>query len=156
MTKQVDKKTGFLILGAIVILALIIILYGYFASLPSSTSKPSAQGPVPTYAAQGTLVSGFPQSLVLDNTASVSNSYAINYSSSSNQYTASWSSPSSMQSVYAAYQTYFAENNWTVKGQSATEAAFRAISASNGTAVASVSIAANGTGSQVTVSYLTQ
>ena len=155
---KLDKKTGFLILGAIAVLALIIIFYGYFASL--SPSLPSGGGPsgsstglTPTYAPQGQLVSGFPPALILDDAARVTNSYAIS-SSNANQYTAVWNSSSSVASLYAGYKNYFTANGWTVTNDSVAQLGQHSLGAQNGSATVNILITTAGAGTQVIIGYL--
>ncbi len=163
MTAKLDKKTGFLILGAVVALALIVILYAYFASLPAPSPSGGGQaagpsGPAPVYAAAGQLVAGFPSTLILDNAAKVSESYSIGYSASLNQYTAQWNSSSSMASLDILYQNYLSKNGWRITKQSTNRPAFspefRGIYATNGSYDANVTIVAEGTGAEVTITYL--
>jgi len=159
---KLDQKTGFLILGAVVVLALIIISYGYYTSLPGpvttggQTAGQNPPGPAPTYAPQGQVVAGFPQKLILDPGATVSNSYSLSYSANNNQYTAVWNSSSSMASLYSTYKNYFQNNGWTITNDFVSIPTVRGIAGKSGTNVASVVITAQNKGSQVTISYLAQ
>lgn len=135
--------------AAIVVLVLIGVAFGAMWR-PGQSGSPTA----PTYGPTGGLVSGFSQNLVLDQSPSITNSYSIPQSGTSTQYTANWNSSSSMSSLYAAYQSYFKQNNWTFLGQDASHASYRNIEATNGTQYVNVTILAQGKGSQVMVSYL--
>jgi hypothetical protein len=159
MTMKLDKKTGMLILGAVVVLALIFIFYGYFLSLQTNYpngGSPITQGSTPTYAPAGQLVAGFPPALILDDAARISNSYSVSYSANTNQYTAVWTSSSSMASLFTAYQNYFKQNGWAIGNTFTGRTTLRSVYATKGNIGAEVVIAAQGTASQVTISYATQ
>jgi hypothetical protein len=121
---------------------------------------PSAKVPPPpgtaVHASQGQVVGGFPQNLLLDSAAQISNSYSINYSSSTNQYTAAWNSSSSLADETSEYQQYLQANGWRVTPNPVTQSTIRALSAGNGSATLLVNIVAQGKGSQVTLTYVTR
>lgn len=161
MQMKLDKKTWMLILGAIVVLALIFILYGYFISLQTGYPNGGApisqsQNPSPTYAPAGQLVAGFPPALILDNAARVSNSYSVSYAANTRQYTAVWNSSSSMSSLFTEYQNYFTQNGWAIGNTFAARPTLRSIYATKGSIGAEVVITAVGSASNVTISYVGQ
>ena len=140
-----QKKT--VIIAAVVAVIVILGASWYFFGRPTP--------PRATFAPQGALVSGFPQSLVLDQAAAISNSYAIAYSQNLNQYTANWTSGSNMDSLYQRYLQYFTENGWTITNSSTAITGFRGLYAVNPSADANVTMSDAGTGGlRVTVSYV--
>ena len=143
----VNKKAAAII--TIVIVVIIVVVAVWLAM-----SKPS--GPKVAFAPQGQLVSGFPQNLILDNAASVGNSYTIGYGQNLNQYTANWTSPSSsLSDLYGKYLAYFTQNGWTITNSSTNIASFRALYAVTSTADANVTMDDVGTSDvHVTISYV--
>lgn len=119
----------------------------------SGTSYTNPAPAAPSYAPQGQLVNGFAQGLILDNAPSFTQSYSVQYSATSTQYTTTWNSSSSMTALFAAYQNYFSANGWNIASENASISGLRNIDAMNGTDYVNVTIAAQGKGSQVTVSY---
>ena len=140
-----QKKT--VIIAAVVAVIVILGVSWYFFGRPTP--------PRATFAPQGALVSGFPQNLVLDQAAAISNSYAIAYSPNLNQYTANWTSTSSMDTLYQHYLQYFTENGWAITNSSTNITAFRGIYAVTSSAEANVTLDDSGVGGlKVTVSYI--
>lgn len=135
---------------AVVVIAIIL------AFVWRSGAKVPPQPGTPVYAPQGQVTAGFPQNLVLDGAAKISNSYSINYSSSTNQYTAAWSSSNSLADETLEYQRYLQTNGWRVALNPVKESTVQALSASNSAATLLVNIVAQGKGSQVTVTYVTK
>lgn len=111
--------------------------------------------PAPQHASSGQIVPGFPQQLVLDSGAQVSNSYSLVYASST-QYTTQVNSSSSVSDSFGSYQSYFQTNGWTILNLSQSSPTVEGLYATNATAAATVTIIAEGTGSQVTVTYVPQ
>lgn len=136
---------------AVVIIA---VLFAVF-SRPHANNSASAT-PTPVFAPQGQLVPQFPQSLILDSNAAVSGSYSVNYSSSTNQYTAEYNSSSSMATLYAQYKQYLPANGWTITNDSAQYAHSRGLYATNASSDVTLTIIPQGSGSQVTISYVTK
>ncbi|HEX4104219.1 MAG TPA: hypothetical protein VHZ04_01940 [Candidatus Paceibacterota bacterium] len=156
MTAKMDNKVALSILAAIVLLAIIFLIYTFGGGhTPASSVAGQYVQPAPSYAPQGQLVTGFPQSLVLDKDPSFSQSYSVSYSASLDQYTAIWNSSSSPTTLFNAYKNYFTENGWTITNQQ-TSAAVEGLYANNGSAVANAVFAAEGGGSQVTIGYASE
>ncbi|MGC9599334.1 MAG: hypothetical protein ABSE18_03040 [Minisyncoccia bacterium] len=150
---KLEKKTAVLIIVGVIIFAAII-LYAYLYG-PSWPTSPQATGPAPVHALQGQVVAGFPQDLILDSGAQVNNSYSVNYSSSTNQYTVQWNSSSAVARIYNDYLAYFPTHGWTVTNRFTTRPDLRGLYAVNASSSASanVTIAVQGAGSEVSVSY---
>jgi hypothetical protein len=102
----------------------------------------------------GQVVAGFPQGLLIDSTAKVSASYAINYSSSTNQYTAEWDSSAPPISVASMYSGYFSSHGWKIVNEERSSLDLQGIYAVSSTNAVNMTAAAEGSGSHVTVSYL--
>jgi len=117
---------------------------------------PSAPNDVPVHAPAGQLVSGFPSQLVLDSSAPVGSSYSLKYSSSTSQYTAQLNSSNSVSAEFTSYQSYFSANGWTIGDSNQSSPTLESIYATNDTSGVTVVIAAHGTGSQVTINYVTK
>ena len=141
-----NKKTTAIV--AIIIVVAILGVSWYFFGRSTS--------PHATFAPQGQVISGFPKTLILDNTAAIDNSYTIGYSANLNQYTANWTSASSsLDSLYGKYLSYFTQNGWTVTNSSTNITGFRGLYAVNPSADANVTMSDVGTGGlRVTVSYV--
>jgi len=150
---QDNRKGNIWVWVGIVIVVVIVVLLFVWKPTKAPTVVPPG---TPVHAPQGQVVAGFPQNLILDNAAQVGNSYSVNYSSSTNQYTAAWNSSSSLTVETAAYQKYLQANGWKVTPNPVRQATIRALSASNSAAILLVNIVAQGTGSQVTVTYVTK
>ena len=135
----------------VVIVAVVVIMSFFWK--PTAKS-PTASGPTPVMAAQGQLVPEFPASLILDKSAVINGSYAINYSANINQYTAEFNSSDTMASAYAAYQQYLPANGWTITNDIAKYSTSRGLSASNASSDLAVSIATANKGSQITITYV--
>lgn len=124
---------------------------------PAPTTQPptaTSTSPAPVYAPQGQLVPEFPKDLIIDDTAAISGSYSIGYSSTTNQYTAQFNSSSTVTALYNQYKTYLAAHNWTITGSLTTRPTFDAISASQGSSTLQVVISKMSKGSQVTITYV--
>ena len=106
---------------------------------------------MPVYAPKGQLVSQFSPSLILDKTAAISGSYAINYSPTINQYTAEYTSPSTVTALYNDYKTYLPKNGWTIVGSLTTQPTFDAINATKGSDQLQVVISKQDKQSHVTI-----
>lgn len=151
-----NRKTVILIVVAVVILAGII-WYALLAGLrpsPGTASMPSAQPGATAFAPKGELVPGFPQQLILDGNAAISGSYSISYSSTTNQYTAEWNSSSSMTSLYNTYKQYLTANGWTITNDNTQYPNLRGLYAQSASSDVSVALIVQGSGSQVSVTYL--
>jgi hypothetical protein len=153
-----QDKSRRILFWLIVVVAVALLTFGLFNAHPvagpgQSGIAPAASGPTPSYAPKGQLVSGFPQELILDSAAQVSNSYSIHYSAALDLYAAEWNSSSSMASLYASYQDYFSKNHWTITNKAASNAALRGIYATNGLYDVNVTIVARGGGSHVLEGY---
>lgn len=133
--------------AAIVVVVAIIVIAGFFFKAWH------AGGPAPVYAPHGEIVSGFPQELILDNAARVSNSYSIAYAAALNQYTVEWNSSSSPASLFAMYQDYFLKNHWTIVNSATSQPNFRGLYARLGTATVNLSITLENKSSRVGLSY---
>ncbi len=123
------------------------------ASPPPST-PPVALGS-PAFAPKGELTPGFPKSLILDN-AAINGSYSINYSSSTNQYTAEWNSSISLAALYTSYKQYLSLHGWAIINDITKYPTSRGLYARNASSDVSVAIVAQGSGSQVVLTYLTK
>jgi len=144
-----------LIVVAVAILAGIIL----YVSLRNGPSAPAAQPSTtalgsPAFAPKGELVSGFPKELILDNSAAITGSYSINYSSSTNQYTAEWNSSSSMSALYDAYKAYLPAHDWSILNDITKFPTSRGFYVRNASSDVSVAIIAQGNGAQVVLTYL--
>jgi hypothetical protein len=145
-----DKKNIWVAVGVVVVILAVILIFVW-----KPTSKP-AGAPAPVYAPQGQLTPQFPKQLILDTSAAVNGSYSIGYSSSTNQYTAEFNSSSSMATEYASYKQYFSSNGWTLTNDITKYPTSRGLYASNASADAAIGIVSVGSGSQVTISYVTK
>jgi hypothetical protein len=101
--------------GIVVVMVVVCLVTWWFAVEKVSVKK--APAVVAVHALKGQLTAGFPKELILDSTAALSDSYAINYSSSTNQYTAEWISSSSSDALYDTYHAYITKNGWTITNQ---------------------------------------
>ena len=151
------KTWIFIVLAAAVIVG--IILYVSLMNWPSApTTPPPSTPPValgsPVFAPKGELTPGFPKSLILDNAATIDGSYSINYSSSINQYTAEWNSSSSLAALYTAYKQYLPSHGWTIVNDITKYPTSRGLYARNASSDVSVAIIAQGSGSQIILTYL--
>jgi hypothetical protein len=146
-SKQIWVWVGIVVVVIVVVIALIVAL----------SPKPAAR-PMPVVAPQGQLTPSFPKELVIDSNAQISNSYSINYDASTNQYTAEWASSSSLPAVYNDYKTYLANNGWTITNSSNVTAASKlgVLYAANSSAKVGVTLVSQGTGSDVSVTYVGQ
>lgn len=145
----------------VIVIAFIVRRAPEAAPAPSVASGNATENNLPpspatsSYAAAGQLVKGFPQQLVLDTKASVGQSYSIKYTTQNvNQYTAQWNSSSSLSSEANQYETYFTTNGWKVSVNKTTAPSVRAVSAATSSGYALVNISEEGTGSEVTVTYV--
>lgn len=121
---------------------------------PGTGTTPVGQsGSSQTFAPQGQVVAGFPQSLLLDSGAQVTQSYSIPVDSNTAQYTAEWNSSNSMASLFAQYENYLKANGWTVSNADQSAVA-DTLYATKGSTVVNASFIAQGQGSQAIVSYL--
>jgi hypothetical protein len=141
-----NKSRVWIWVGVVVVL----IVIGYFIWVAVA---PKNSGAAPVYAAKGTLIAGFPPSLVLDNSAQIGNSYSIASATSTNQYTAEWSSTIPMAALFNTYVHYFSANGWTIMNKEDDQATFRGIYAQTASSSANVTITAAGQGSTASVSY---
>lgn len=145
-----------MIAAAVIVGALLYAWLEISASRPpmiAPTTAGAPQGAI-AFAPSGQLIAGFPKDLILDSDPAVSGSYSINYSSSTNQYTAEWNSSSSMESLYEAYKAYLPSHGWTLFNNVTKYAASRGLYARNAASDVSVAIVAQGSGSQVVLTYL--
>lgn len=140
--------------AALIVIAIIVAALALLAAWYFGHRGLSGGGPMPSYAPSGQPASQFPQSLIFDPTISLTQSYAIHYSTSTNQYTASWNSSSSPDDVIAAYKNYFRTQGWHVSPNPVTQASIRGLSASTSSAYVLVTAITKDTGSAVTVSYV--
>ncbi len=151
---MVNSKRVWVWVGIIVVVVILAVIFFWRPATPNS--QPAATSPAPVYASQGQLTPNFPKDLILDPQAQVESSYAINYNPGDNEYTAQWASSSSLATLYGDYTAYLSGNGWTISNSSNLTAAstMGAIYASNASANVNVSIVAQGTGSDVTISYV--
>lgn len=147
-TKRVWAWVG----GAIVVLAVIV----YFVWPKIFAKAPTTPANAPVYAAQGQVTPQFPQALILDSNVAVTNSYAISYSSSTNLSTAMFNASTSMQVLYTSYKQYLLSNNWTITNDVTSSPALRELYGVNASSEVNIAIIQKGTGSQVTIGYLTK
>lgn len=162
-----SRRVVYLGLGVVVLVCVVTVII--FASRSTGTPSPIAQQtsttttpvamPVPqgmpSFAAPGKLVAGFPQVLILDASSSIGKSYTINYASSTNQYTTEWTSANAIEIVYNDYISYMKANNWVITNEITQYSDSRGIYATQGSStILTVSILAKGSGSDVTVSYV--
>ena len=148
-----DPKTAWAWVGGVIVV--VALATGIVWHFYGNATKEATSGPVAVHAPSGQLVAGFPQELVLDDAARVSDSYSVNYSSSTNQYTAEWTSSSTLASLYAKYQSYIATNGWTITNH-ADYPAYKNIFASNSAKNAgmNVIITSQGSGTKVSLTYV--
>jgi len=139
-----------MIVGIVVVVLGIALIATWKAPQPSD----STSGPAATYAPQGQLTPQFPKELVLDTSATIDQSYSLNYASDTNQYTADWASDNAPNNVLNDYQTYFTSAGWTISASPTGDPNIQGLSASTSTGYALVTITPQGTGSQVTVTYV--
>lgn len=151
-----DNKRIWVWVGIIVVVLIIVLAFVWKPSGQSPAQNQAVANPAPVYAAQGKIVDGFPQDLVLHALRIVESSYSIAYTSSTNQYTAVLNSSSSMDFIYKNYMQYFWAHGWTIANNITKDPGSRGIYAVTSTAEASIAILQEGTGSQVTASYLTK
>ena len=112
---------------------------------------------VPSYAPQGQVVAGFPDILLLDSSARVTESYSIMYSSSTKQYTVQWESPAPPMSIAAGYALYFSSHGWNILTEaSSSDGSLDGIYAVTSSSAVNFTATASGTGSAVVLSYLNQ
>lgn len=154
-----DPKVVWAWIGGVIVVVVVIAGVAWHVSHNGGANSPSSTGPVAVHAPAGQLIAGFPPSLILDQAAQVNNSYSINYSSSTNQYTAEWISSSSLASLYAAYENYAQANNWAIVNQ-ADYPTLKGLYATNASSSAAINViitpAPQGSGSQVSISYVAQ
>lgn len=150
--KKTMGKINWKVVAWITVIVVVVGGIGWYmiASIPSK-QQPAVPA---TYAPAGQLIPGFPQQLILDNNAAVTNSYVINYATTTNQYTAQWDSSSSMTALYTKYKQYLPQNGWTISNDVTRVATMRAVAAKNASGSVSVVITQNGSGSQVVLTYL--
>lgn len=148
-----DKRRGNVLIW-IGILALIVIVLLVIFWKPSTPAPAPVTQPQPAYVPQGQVVSGFPQTLILDPNAQVNSSYSINYSSSTNQYTAEWISSMSMAALFGKYKTYLSANGWSLTSQSSKPTLDGVYAADANGDVANVAIFPQATGNEVVVTYV--
>ena len=144
-----NKNKALIWVGVVAVVVVIVV-----ALVWKPGSKPAASTG-PTHAPMGQIVAGFPTQLVLDNQAQVNNSYSLDYASTT-QYTTQINSSSSVAANFASYQSYFNSNGWTIINLSQSSPTVEGIFAKNATAGATVTIVAEGKGSQVTITYAAQ
>ena len=151
-----DRKTMWAWIGAAIV-AVIVVAWIVAAMMPpQATPPPQATGPV--YAPQGQVTPDFPKDLLIDSSATINQSYAINYSSSTNQYTAQFSSTSTVTQLFNSYKAYLVSKGWTITGTLTTQPDYDIIAASQGNAQmeAVIAVGAQKQGSQATVTYVTK
>lgn len=107
------------------------------------------------YAPSGQVIFGFPLQLILDPTPTTTNGYSITYSSTAVQYTVAWNSTISMTSLYDTYKQYLPANGWTITNDITNYPTSRGLYAQNSSSTVAIAIVAQGSGSQVSLSYLT-
>jgi len=156
-----DHKNLFIIVlfALLAAVGLLLVVHQNLPGNKNTNPTPATPPPIPpqpplVYAEQGQLTPGFPKELILDKSASLANSYAVNYNQNLNQYTASFDSAQSMLALYAAYNTYFANNGWTIGNQVTKYPTSRGIYATKGNTEVSVAIMAVGKKSQTLVNYI--
>ena len=147
-----DTKTGTVILIAVAVIAGLVI-YGFLRTPASAPSTPGSgsSSSMPTYAAQGQLISGFPSELILEPQAQISESYSL-----SGEDVAQWNSNTSIDDLFNEYQNYFSSNGWNIINETASPSSVRSIYAQNDSASVNFTATQDGQGSDVTVSYLPQ
>jgi hypothetical protein len=131
----------------------VVILVIIFCVLWFSWLKPHASV-TPVFAPPGQVTAGFPKQYLIDSGASITQSYAINYSSSTNQYTVQWNSSSSALALAAGYDIYFQNAGWNIINESTSSQNFQSIYAVN--ASGSLNFVANqqGMDTAVVLTYL--
>lgn len=146
MKTHIDTKTGALILVAVVILVGI----GIYAVVNSSKNSAALSvNPKVTFASEGQVAAGIPKELILEPQAAIIESYVA-----AGQSTVEWNSSSSIDALFNEYQNYFLNNNWNIVNEVATPSNVRGIYANQNAASANVTMVAQGSGSQITVSYI--
>ncbi len=144
-------------IGVVVVIIIAVVLLvgwrpGSPTTQPGSTQTGSANSNGISYASQGQVVSGFPQSLIMDPSATVATSYTIN-ASGTTQYTATWNSSSSANTIFDEYFSYFQANQWTISNQQ-SQANFLGMAAGDGNGHdVDIVVEPQGSGSTITVSY---
>lgn len=150
---EAEKKKALAWVGVIALLLALIVAVSWTPGKNIPAGQQTA-GNAPVYAPQGSLTPQFPKELILDDAATIGNSYSLSVSSSTNQYTAQWSSSQSADTMIAKYRTYFRTNGWTVSDSKASSPAFSAISATHSGGYALVAAITETKGSQVSVTYV--
>src|SRR5581483_7940085 len=74
--------------------------------------RSAAQSPTPVYAPQGQVINGFPPSLILDPSPTITTSYLIDYGTAG-ILSVSWNSSMSVFTLYDSYVQYLSVNGWT-------------------------------------------
>ena len=143
------KNQAWIWVGAVIVVVIVVF------ALVWKPGSATPEGPAPMRAPAGQIVAGFPQQLVLDSSAQVNNSYSLNYASTT-QYTTQVNSSSSVSASFASYQSYFNANGWTILNLSQSSPTVQGLYATNATAAATVTIVTEGSGSQVTITYVPQ
>jgi hypothetical protein len=143
-----SKRTLARVIIAVIVVIIIIIIVPVL--IWKFAPKKPAIG-VPVYAPKGQLVAQFSPSLIMDKSAVISDSYAINYSTTTNQYTAEYNSSNTVTALYNDYKTYLSENGWTITGSLTTHPTFDALTAEKGNDQLQVVISTQGKESHVTI-----
>jgi hypothetical protein len=140
----------------VAVVVIIAIVWIVMAAMPKSQPQQQAEGPTPVYAPQGELTPQFPKDLIIDDSAAITGSYSINYSSSTNQYTAQFTSTSTVKALFDSYKTYLTNNGWTITGTLTTQPTYDIIAATNdaGQMEAVISTSDKGQGAQAIVTYM--
>jgi hypothetical protein len=109
-----SRKTGFIVL--VVVLAIILAgLVWYYGRPPAETVTMLDSGDELVTAAEGRIVSGFPEELLLERDAQITASYAINYiGNGMRQPVVTFVSGRNLLDNVEAYRAYLEDNGWTV------------------------------------------
>ncbi|HEX4104218.1 MAG TPA: hypothetical protein VHZ04_01935 [Candidatus Paceibacterota bacterium] len=166
MKKKVSTKHGTLILTAVAVFAAVVIIL--VAVLGATTAGAPTLAPsgeyggsmadvatnTPVYADSGDLAQGFPQQFVLDLTANIVESYTFSYPSGSEEYATTFDSSKSVQTLFSLYQTYFADNGWSVT--TAAPSGMEGLYAQKGSQEVSVAVSGETSSTQVVIGYIAQ
>jgi len=149
------NKNRKLWIGAGIVVVIVVVCLVAWWLVAEKASVKTAPAVVAVHASKGQLTAGFPKELILDSTAALSDSYAINYSSSTNQYTAEWMSSSSSAALYDTYHAYVTKNGWTITNQ-ANGPALKGIYAKKAASVLSIIMVpqAQNKGTKVMIAYV--
>lgn len=116
--------------------------------------RSAAQSPTPVYAPQGQVINGFPPSLILDPSPTITTSYLIDYGTAG-ILSVSWNSSMSVFTLYDSYVQYLSVNGWTniTPSPGSPTASAAAVFAYKGLSSVNVGMTSHGAATNVVVAY---